>query len=154
MGVNIWEGKKAQDLIDAIEGLPNATQAAADAANTAASETSRCNIGMTKSGGVITVTTTDRNNQQTSYNVTDPSGMLAPDFDASEANDPGEYVVNGDMYTLPNGHTAGTTWENTTKTKTTAGKELYKLHKALAAMGLVVYNGQFYINPNGNTLSA
>ena len=39
MGVSIWEGGKAQDLIDAINGLPNATQAAADAANQAATET-------------------------------------------------------------------------------------------------------------------
>ena len=29
-----------------------------------------------------------------------------------------------------------------------------KLKSAFAAMGLVVYNGQFYINPDGNTLPA
>lgn len=32
--------------------------------------------------------------------------------------------------------------------------EVSGLKSAIAAMGLVIYNGQFYINPDGNTLSA
>lgn len=99
MGVSIWEGGKAQDLIDAITGLPNATQAAADAANTAATETARCNIAMSKSGNVITVTITDRNNQQTSYTVTDPSGDIAM---LSEGNTHGA-IVSG-QYVYITGH--------------------------------------------------
>lgn len=33
-------------------------------------------------------------------------------------------------------------------------KDVSDLKSAFAAMGLVIYNGQFYVNPDGNTLSA
>ena len=32
--------------------------------------------------------------------------------------------------------------------------EIVDVKSAFAAMGLVIYNGQFYVNPDGNTLSA
>ena len=50
-----------------------AANAAAAAANTAATETSRVDIAMSKTGNVITVTTTDRNNQQTSRTLQEPT---------------------------------------------------------------------------------
>ena len=36
----------------------------------------------------------------------------------------------------------------------TLSNEVTGLKSAFAAMGLVIYNGQFYVNPDGNTLSA
>lgn len=62
--------------IDAMEQGTAAANQAASAANTAATESSRVNIQQTKSGEVITVTTTDRNGQQTSSTVTDPVTRL------------------------------------------------------------------------------
>ncbi len=82
--------------MDEVDEAIAAAEEATTAANTAATETSRVNIQQTKNGNVITVTTTDRNGQQTSTTLTD----VLPAFNAA---------------------------------------------------GLTVYNGQFYINPNGNT---
>lgn len=36
----------------------------------------------------------------------------------------------------------------------TLSDEIAAIKTAFAAMGLVIYNGQFYVNPDGNTLSA
>ena len=36
----------------------------------------------------------------------------------------------------------------------TLSNDVTELKSAIAAMGLVIYNGQFYVNPDGNTLSA
>ena len=42
---------------------------------------------------------------------------IAEEFDASKNYPAGQNVINdGALYVLPNGHTAGTTWANTTKT--------------------------------------
>lgn len=37
---------------------------------------------------------------------------------------------------------------------TALSEDVSDLKSAIAAMGLVIYNGQFYVNPDGNTLSA
>ena len=55
------------------EAATTAANSAASAANTAATETSRVDIAMSKTGNVITVTTTDRNNQQTSRTLQEPT---------------------------------------------------------------------------------
>ena len=55
------------------EAATAAATEAAGAASTAATETSRVDIVMTKTDNVLTVTTTDRNNQQTSRTITEPT---------------------------------------------------------------------------------
>lgn len=60
--------------------------------------------------------------------------IIAPEFVQATANDVGTYVINSDdLYELPNGHTANTTWANTTKTQTTVSAELKKIKDAVAA---------------------
>ena len=52
-------------------------------------------------------------------------GVVAPEFVKGTANAAETYVMyEGKVYYLPNGHTAGTTWENTTKTQTNIGAQL------------------------------
>ena len=57
--------------------------------------------------------------------------LIAPKFVQATANDPGSFVVytDGKVYYLENGHTAGTTWANTTKVETNIAAEL-KAQKA------------------------
>lgn len=52
--------------------------------------------------------------------------VIAPAFDQATANDAGSMVTytDGVVYVLPDGHTAGTTWANTTKTATNIDTEL------------------------------
>lgn len=52
--------------------------------------------------------------------------IIAPVFAEATANDAGTYVTytDGKLYLLPDGHTANTTWANTTKTEVTVGSEL------------------------------
>lgn len=96
MGVNIWEGNKAERLIQAINNLPNATQEAADNANEAAANANAI-----------------------------AQQVIAPLFDRDTANDAGTYVIyEGELYYLPNGHTANVTFANTTKTKVKVGDQL------------------------------
>lgn len=43
-------------------------------------------------------------------------GFVAPDFAQATANAAGDHVIyNGSLYLLPEGHTANTTWADTTK---------------------------------------
>ena len=59
--------------------------------------------------------------------------MVAVNFDQTTANDAGSYVCyQGAVYLLPSGHTAGTTWANTTKVgPTNIGSELSNQKSAL-----------------------
>ena len=63
------------------------------------------------------------------------AGIVAPAFAAGKANAAGTYVTkDGNLYILPNGHTAGTAWENTSKTQLTVGGELTDLKSALRSV--------------------
>lgn len=59
--------------------------------------------------------------------------MVAVNFDQATANDAGSYVCyQGAVYYLPDGHTAGTTWANTTKVgPTNIGGEVSTLKSAI-----------------------
>ena len=59
-------------------------------------------------------------------------GNFAPAFAEATANAAGSYVTytDGKMYLLPNGHTANTTWANTTKSEVKVGGELTDLRGA------------------------
>ena len=59
--------------------------------------------------------------------------LLAPNFVEGTANDPGSYVIysDGKMYLLPDGHTAGATWANTTKIKKDVGGEIADAKSAM-----------------------
>ena len=57
---------------------------------------------------------------------------FAPEFVQGTANAAGSFVMNdGVLYLLPDGHTAGTTWANTTKTQANVGGQLSDLKSAL-----------------------
>lgn len=60
-------------------------------------------------------------------------GNFAPAFAQGTANAAGTYVTytDGKVYLLPEGHTANTTWANTTKTAVTIGGEVSDLKSAL-----------------------
>lgn len=61
--------------------------------------------------------------------------MIAPPFVEATPNAAGSYVTNaGALYYLPNGHTANTTWENTSKTEVKVGSELTKLNSAVVPL--------------------
>ena len=56
---------------------------------------------------------------------------IAEEFDASENYPAGKNVINdGALYVLPNGHTAGTTWANTTKVASNLGDQVTDLKSA------------------------
>lgn len=59
--------------------------------------------------------------------------LIAPKFAQETANDPGSFVVytDGKVYFLESGHTAGTSWENTTKAETNIGVQLGQLKSAI-----------------------
>lgn len=89
-------------------------------------------------------------------------GNFAPAFDQATANDAGSYVTytDGKMYYLPNGHTADTTWADTTKNEVTAGGELTDLKGAsetahggeVIQLAWVSANNGYYINTTGTTV--
>lgn len=57
---------------------------------------------------------------------------IAEEFDASENYPAGKNVINdGALYVLPNGHTAGTTWANTTKVASNLGDQVTDLKSAV-----------------------
>lgn len=59
---------------------------------------------------------------------------IAEEFDASENYPAGKNVINdGALYVLPNGHTAGTTWANTTKVASNLGDQVTDLKSAIMA---------------------
>ena len=61
-------------------------------------------------------------------------GDLAPEFAQATANDAESYVTySGKIYYLPNGHSAGTTWANTTKTLTNIGERLKSIKENAGA---------------------
>jgi len=63
---------------------------------------------------------------------TNLAGIVAPAFAEGTANAAGTYVTkDGNLYLLPIGHTAGTTWSNTTKTQVTAGGQISDLKNAM-----------------------
>ena len=59
--------------------------------------------------------------------------VVAPAFNQANANDAGSFVTytDGVVYLLPDGHTAGATWANTTKTATNIGTELTSVKTAI-----------------------
>ena len=60
--------------------------------------------------------------------------IVAPAFAQATANDAGAYVVyENELYYLPDGHTSGTTWVNTTKTKKDIGEVLMYLKENAGA---------------------
>lgn len=60
---------------------------------------------------------------------------IAPTFAQGTAYAAGALVINdGALYALPNGHTAGTTWANTTKVATNLGDQVTSLKSALGAI--------------------
>ena len=64
--------------------------------------------------------------------------MVAVQFVQETANDAGTYVVyQGQVYYLPDGHTANTTWANTTKVgPTNIGDELTGVKNAIQGMSI------------------
>ena len=66
-------------------------------------------------------------------------GNFAPAFAEATANVAGSYVTytDGKMYLLPNGHTANTTWANTTKSEVKVGGELADLKGAVSDIAIV-----------------
>lgn len=64
--------------------------------------------------------------------------VIAPAFDQATANDAGSLVTytDGVVYVLPDGHTAGTTWANTTKTATNIDTELRLQKTAIQGLEL------------------
>lgn len=64
--------------------------------------------------------------------IANTQAMIAPPFVEATPNEAGTFVTNaGALYYLPNGHTANTTWANTSKTVVKAGSELTKLKSAI-----------------------
>ncbi len=58
--------------------------------------------------------------------------VVAPKFAATKTNEAGSYVTyEGIVYLLPDGHVAGTTWDNTTKQATSIGEELIAAKKEI-----------------------
>lgn len=59
--------------------------------------------------------------------------VIAPAFDQATANDPGSLVTytDGVVYVLPDGHAAGATWANTTKTATNIAEQQRALLTAI-----------------------
>lgn len=69
---------------------------------------------------------------------------IAETFDASKAYPAGKNVINdGALYVLPNGHTAGTTWANTTKVASNLGDQVTDLKSALfnTELSIGIYAG-------------
>jgi len=70
---------------------------------------------------------------------------VAPTFAQATANPAGTYVwYDGSCYYLPDGHTAGTSWANTTKTAAVIGNDVADLKSALTN------NTNYVINKNTN----
>lgn len=64
------------------------------------------------------------------------TNLLAPTFDASQAYPAGAHVIHdGGYYVLPEGHTAGDTWAETSKTQQTVGGEVTGLKSAINESG-------------------
>lgn len=64
------------------------------------------------------------------YTINDPNN--APEFDATLANEKGEYVYyQGDLYRFTAAHTANTAWSSRSKTKVKLGDELLNAIKKL-----------------------
>lgn len=73
-------------------------------------------------------------------------GNFAPEFDAAEAHAAGSFVTyaeDGKLYLLPEGHTAGTSWANTTHTETDFGDQVSDLKSAI-----VLQQAEQPTNPN------
>ena len=61
--------------------------------------------------------------------------VVAPKFAATKTNEAGSYVTyKGVVYLLPDGHTAGTTWDNTKKEATNIGDEIVATKKVIAGL--------------------
>ena len=66
---------------------------------------------------------------------------FAPGFVQGTANAAGTFVMkDGVLYLLPEGHTAGTTWENTTKSQSDVGTQISSLKNALNETDNGVFN--------------
>ena len=67
--------------------------------------------------------------------ATNVASIVAAPFIEGTGNAAGSYVTNnGELYELPDGHTANVTWENTTKTPTKVGPELNEIQGDVAAL--------------------
>lgn len=133
-------------LIDSGEAVPSLEEFTeiVQNAQAATSEAENVNVTQTKSGNAITLTTTDRNGTTVSNILTDPSGIIASDFNASLAYGAGAYVIytDGNLYRLTSDHEANVAWGDTGKTRVTIGEEVTNLKSALA------YNTNPSINRN------
>ena len=87
------------------------------------------------------------------------TNLLAPTFDASQAYPAGAHVIHdGGYYVLPEGHTAGDTWAETSKTQQTVGGEVTGLKSAIQLKPVETLNnvaiytsGNYYVNLNETT---
>lgn len=81
---------------------------------------------------------------------------IAEEFDASKNYPASKNVINdGALYILPNGHTAGTTWANTTKVASNLGDQVSELKSALGNTNddvdlVVEQTGQTVISKTGD----
>lgn len=65
--------------------------------------------------------------------IASTQAMIAPPFVEATPNEAGTFVTNaGALYYLPNGHTANTTWENTTKTAVDIDTVIAALKESIA----------------------
>lgn len=81
---------------------------------------------------------------------------IAETFDASKAYPAGKNVINdGALYVLPNGHTAGTTWANTTKVASNLGDQVTDLKSAISYITgntpITITEKDKYIDLSGTT---
>lgn len=82
-------------------------------------------------------------------------GSVAGTYSASKTYAVGDYVwYNGQLYRCSTAITTAEAWTAAHWTSAVISDDVTDLKSAIAAMGLVIYNGQFYVNPDGNTLSA
>ncbi|MBO7711494.1 MAG: hypothetical protein J6S83_13575 [Lachnospiraceae bacterium] len=74
---------------------------------------------------------------------------IAPTFAQGTAYAAGALVINdGALYALPNGHTAGTTWANTTKVATNLGDQVTSLKSAITLTQAYTFGEVFALKKN------
>ena len=129
-------GHVIPDVADIIAMLDQMEQAT-EAANTAATGAANVNIAQSKTGNVITITTTNRNGETVSNTLTDPSPMIADTFDPAVSYTAGQYViqeVNGvkGLYRFTQDHAAGA-WTGTDAEQITLGEEMEEVNSVVMA---------------------
>lgn len=143
----IVERNSTEEIVDPGTPIPNVT-AAINNANAAASA---ANAAATLANGAA---------EAAEGAAEEAIGNFAPAFAEATANAAGTYVTytDGKMYFLPNGHTANTTWANTTKSEVKVGGELTYLKGALNdstndiyVLSSPIYGKNFLNNSNVKT---